>query len=60
MVRITEITPAEFWGHGYRVGWNDHAAGRAHMLDDPPSDVLANVIPLSPKRMDGSRDGSRA
>jgi hypothetical protein len=44
-----EITPAEFWQHGYRVGWSDRAAGRPHMLDDPPGDVLADVIPMRPR-----------
>lgn len=45
-VRITEITPAEFWRHGYRTGWDDREAGRSHLLDDPPGDTLADVIPM--------------
>lgn len=46
MVRVTVVTPAEFWRHGYRIGWSDGAAGRPSMLDEPPGDGLADVIPL--------------
>lgn len=45
-VKVEKIPRVEFWRHGYRTGWDDHAAGRTHLLDDPPAGTGADVIPL--------------
>ncbi|MBN9607807.1 MAG: hypothetical protein BGO26_10080 [Actinobacteria bacterium 69-20] len=47
-VRITTVTPEEFWAHGYRIGYGDGANGRAHRLDGLGRKV-ADVIELRPR-----------
>lgn len=46
-VRITEITPQQFWANGYRWGYRDGERGLPHLLDDEPRvNGAADVIEL--------------
>lgn len=47
---VADIAPVEFWVHGYRTGWDDHAAGRTHLLDDPPVGAGGDVTPIRQTR----------
>lgn len=60
LVRITEVTQEEFWRHGYRWGYDHGSRGLPSLLDDPPGDVLADVIPMRSNRGNGSQDGSQS
>lgn len=45
-VTIREVSPAEFWQHGYRFGYQHGTTGFPNILDDERTFPDADVIPF--------------